>query len=179
MAINKTLFWAKLCLFFIVVTPKAQAQKVDAKVASLFVYNFINYIQWPEPLASKPEFIIGVLGDSPNEIEFRKLAASKKTSKSQSIKVLAINDLSNAANCHILYVPLKESGKIKEVASRLSTSHVLIISEKTGLGKKGSHINLFIDDDDNFKTKFELNKAALEKNGLKVPIQLAGLAANN
>jgi hypothetical protein len=76
----------------------------------------------------------------------------------------------------MLYVPLSESKQIQSVKLKLAQLPVLVVSEKRGLGKKGSHINLFIDDDDDFKTKFEINKNTLQQQGLKVSNQLTALA---
>jgi hypothetical protein len=55
----------------------AKAQETDYKAYSLFVYNFMKYVEWPEA-QSKGDFVIAVLGDSPINKELENLAASKK-----------------------------------------------------------------------------------------------------
>lgn len=153
-----------------------QAQKVDYKIASLFIYNFAQYIQWPANEASREEFVIGVVGNSPAVAEFKKAVVNRKTTKGQSVKVVVLKDNYDALNCHIVFVPSGESSKINELKEITAQKPVLLVSEKMGLAKKGSHINFFIDDDDDFKTKFELNKSAITQHGLRVSSELTAFA---
>jgi hypothetical protein len=61
----------------------------------------------------------------------------------------------------------------RNIAAKLQGKPILLVSESPGAAKKGSGINFVIVDD---KMKFELNKAAVEKQGLKVSGDLAKLA---
>jgi len=54
-----------------------KAQETDYKAYTLFIYNFMKYIEWPEA-QSKGDFVIAVLGDSPVNKELQTLAAGKK-----------------------------------------------------------------------------------------------------
>ncbi|SFC00659.1 protein of unknown function [Flexibacter flexilis DSM 6793] len=166
-----------LLVIILLASGKAQAQKVDYKIASLFIYNFAQYIQWPANEASREEFVIGVVGNSPAAIsEFKKAVVNRKTSKGQSVKVIALKSNYEALDCHIVFVPSGESSKIAELKGIIDQKPILLVSEKMGLAKKGSHINFFIDDDDDFKTKFELNKSAITQHGLRVSSELTAFA---
>src|SRR4028119_2478204 len=64
----------------------------DYKYHSVFIYNFIKYIQWPSS-AQSGDFVIGVLGSSGIIPELEKMA-STKTVGSQKIVVRRFNSVS-------------------------------------------------------------------------------------
>jgi hypothetical protein len=153
-------------------TQKASAQEKDYKAYSIYVYNFIKYIEWPQ--ASKSgEFVIAVIGDSPILKELRTLAASKKAN-GQTILVRNIVSVNEIGNAQILYISSGKSSLIKEVVEKTKNSPTLVIAEREGLVKKGAGINFVTLDDETLK--FELNKKAIQEHNLQVSQTLISLA---
>lgn len=148
---------------------KAQAQ--DYRFHSVFIYNFTKYIQWPESYQSG-DFVISVLGDSPIIQELEKMA-STKTAGSQKFSIKKIDNVADLGKGQILFIPNSKSKNLEEVLAKLGGQSTLIITEKPGLGQKGSGINFILVDG---KWKFELNKASTEKANLKVSSELTRLA---
>ena len=64
-------------LFTIVVSNKLTAQSTNYKAYSLFVYNFMKYVEWPEE-ESTGDFIVGLIGDSKIKEDLIVLANNKK-----------------------------------------------------------------------------------------------------
>ncbi|MBC7865885.1 MAG: YfiR family protein, partial [Bacteroidia bacterium] len=80
---------AMLLCFFIFSKKEIKAQDVDYKAYTLFVYNFMKYVEWP-PANSSGDFIVGVLGESQILKELQGLAATKKI-KGRNIIIKKIN----------------------------------------------------------------------------------------
>jgi hypothetical protein len=152
----------------------ASGQNINYKLASLYVYNFTKYIDWPAK-EQKDFFIIGVFGETPAFDEFRKMANTKKEVSGKKIVVEKIIHIQDLIGCQIIYIPASQSARLKEVKEALKGHSILIVTEKPGMAHKGSGINLFLDEDDDNKLKFELNKPAIEATGLHVSSQLVNL----
>jgi hypothetical protein len=164
----------RITIIFLFLSIYASAQNINYKLASLYVYNFTKYIDWP--VKDKNDFfIIGVFGETPAFEEFKKMANTKKEVSGKKIVVEKIATIKELDKCAIIYIPLSQSHRLKEIKESLGTHPILIITEKPGMAHKGAGINLFLDEDDENKLKFELNKKAIESAGLHVSSQLVNL----
>jgi len=149
-----------------------RAQDKDYKAYSIYVYNFIKYIEWPQS-SKTGEFVIAVIGDSPITKELRTLAASKKAN-GQTIVIRNIVSLNEIGTAQILYISSGKSNVIKEALEKTKNLPTLVIGEREGLVKKGAGINFVTLDDDTLK--FELNKKAIEEHNLQISSTLVSLA---
>ncbi len=172
MKILKNIFRKALLVGIVILSfnQNANAQDVDYKAYSLFIYNFIKYIEWPAD--NSTQFVIGVAGDSPIVKELNALAATKKA-HGKTIVIKIINVAADAAKCDLLYVPDGKSKFIKEYLLAINKKSVLVVSEREGMAKKGAGINFILDDNENLK--FEVSKATLTKQNLKIPTVLLNL----
>jgi len=152
-----------------------RAQTLNPKMASLYIYNFTQYISWPVNDKS-PDFIIGVYGTTPLTDELRKVMAGKHVD-GKNITVTIIKNLDEATPCSILFIAPSEIGNIKKISEQFKGKHILLICDKEGLSKKGASISMYLDEDDDYKTKFELNKEYIEYNGLFISKALLSLAS--
>ena len=158
-----------LLIFILLISINAKAQ--DYKFHSVFIYNFTKYIQWPSAYQNG-DFVIGVLGKSEITENLQKMAEIK-TVGSQKIAVSQFNNVPEISKCHILFIPSSNSNELENVLAKIGNQPTLIITERPGLGKKGSGINFVLQSG---KWKFELNKSAIESSELKVSGELAKLA---
>jgi hypothetical protein len=149
---------------------EAQAQQ-DYRFHSVFMYNFTKYIQWPSSVQTG-DFIIGVLGNSPIVKELEKMAENK-TVGSQKISVKKFKSVADISPCQMLFIPSADSRDFESALEKLKGKPTLILTEKNGLGQKGSGINFVLVDG---KWKFELNENATKDAGLKVSKELSRLA---
>ncbi len=163
--------FSKLVIVFLLVISGAHANSQDYKFHSIFMYNFTKYIEWPDSYKNG-DFVIGVLGDSPI-VEHLKNMAQVKSVGSQKFTIKVFSNASDISQCHILFIPENNSGKLKDVRSKLKGASTLLITEQDGLATKGSAINFIIKEG---KWKFELNKAAAESANLKISSELSRLA---
>ena len=147
------------------------AQRPMHEIHSMMLYNFMKYVNWPASVSSG-DFVIGVIGDGDVYGTLTKWYGTKSKG-AQKIVIKQFNSPSEISGCHVLYVGKGSSGDFDAILGAISGKPTLTITDKTGLGKKGSCIN--------FKTvggklKFELNQAALDGASLKVSSQLTGMA---
>lgn len=147
---------------------QATAQ-VNYKIHSLFMYKFTQYIEWP---SNSGDFVIGVVGSSPIIAELEAIAATKKVD-TRTIVVKKMSSSSDFSGCQMVFISEGQSSNLPTISAKLQGKPVLLVTESPGAAKKGSGINFVIVDD---KMKFELNKGAVEKQGLKVSGDLTKLA---
>ncbi|HAN76616.1 MAG TPA: DUF4154 domain-containing protein [Bacteroidales bacterium] len=160
-----------IMLVMAILTFEVQAQVEKFKAA--YIYNFINYVEWPASFTGET-FVIGVLGSTGVNANLQEIS-QKKTVRGKQIKIEIYKSFDEIGRCNILYIPASGSGKLEQAIATIGSANTLIISEKVGMLKKGSCIN-FIEDSD--RLKFEINKANLLAKGLKYNPALEKLASN-
>lgn len=161
-----TLTLIAFCFLF-----SAKAQLGDYKSHTVYIYNFTKYIQWPATYQTG-NFVIGIYGTSPITSQLR-AATANKTVGTQKIIVKQYNNLASVDNPHILFIPNLQSKNLDALKKKLEGKSTLLVTEKNGLAKLGSHINFILRDG---KWKIELNNAAVEAAGMKVSSQLSRIA---
>ena len=138
---------------------------------SMMIYNFLKYIQWPES-ANSGQFVIGVIGDDEVYSTLNTWYGDKER-MGKMLRVKKLKSASDAADCQLVYIGSAASNQFEAIHGVVSTNPTLIITDKNGLGQKGSGINFKIV---NNRLKFELNQEALNSSQLKVSSQLTAMA---
>lgn len=141
------------------------------EVYSMMVYNFIKYVQWPDH-AESGEFVIGVVGNADLFTTLNTWYGGKpRGGKTYVIK--KYNSAAEVANCHVVFIDKSKSSEFEAVNNKVKGKGTLVITDKAGLGEKGSAINFKNVDN---KLKFELNQRAMEASNLKVSGALSSMA---
>lgn len=148
----------------------AQERSIE-DIHSMMVFNFIKYVQWPNADQSG-EFIIGVVG---NDEVYKKLSAwyAGKPNGSKTYVIKKFVSAADITECQVVYLDKSKSGEFDAVNQKVKGKSTLVVTNKSGLGAKGSCINFKTVDD---KLKFELNKSAIEASNLKVSGSLTSMA---
>lgn len=166
-SIRKTLFSVFAA---VAVSVNAQDRPLH-EVYSMMMFNFVKYVQWPDHSTSG-DFVIGVIGN--NEI-YNTLNAwyGGKPRGNKTYVIKKFNSAADVTDCHVVFIDKTKSGEFEAVNARVKGKGTLIITDKAGLGEKGSAINFkFVDN----KLKFELNQKAVEAANLKVAGSLTSMA---
>jgi hypothetical protein len=146
------------------------AQREIHEIHSMLIFNFIKYIEWPDE-AKNGNFVIAVYGDDAVYEQLSKLYG-KRSIKGQSTEILNVSDVSEINDAHIIYLASSKSRDFETIYEAYNTKPTLIISDKTGLGKKGSSINFR---EIGGKLKFEINQATFDDSNLKISSQLISM----
>jgi hypothetical protein len=167
---NKLIAKLIFVLFFSINGLFAQERSIE-DIHSMMVFNFIKYVQWPSQDKSH-EFVIGVVG---NEEVFNKLNSwyGGKPNGSKTYVIKKFASASEVTDCQLVYIDKSKSSEFEAIETKLKGKNTLVVTNKSGLGAKGSCINFKTVDD---KLKFELNKSAMEAANLKVSGSLTAMA---
>ena len=157
-----------LCSAF---SSQLKAQETDYKAYTLFIYNFMKYVEWPES-QSKGDFVLAIVGDSPIAKELQVLASTKKL-KGRTIVIRKCNTPEEAYGCHLLFIPSSKSAMVKVFKEQTKDKPVLIVGEREGLAKKGAGLSFATTEDD--ELNFDINKKDIEQHQLKISSSLVSL----
>lgn len=147
---------------------KERSTKED-RVKSLVIFSITKYVQWPD---DDSEIVIGILSEDQELLNtFNEIAAQRSSARKIIIK--SFSSLETALKkSDLLFIPNEMSAAFENI-SEVNTQNVLVVTEKEGLAKHGSAINFVTVDG---KLRFEMNKQAVEKSGLKVSSKLTEMA---
>jgi YfiR/HmsC-like len=149
----------------------AIGQPTNYRFASIYIYSFTKYIDWPS-FSSQDYFIIGIYGDSPVMKELLTTTKDRKVGD-RTVVVKKYNSFEEIEDCQIIFVPQDKENELPEIIKLANKNHMLVITEGKNLAQKGACINLVNVED---KQKFELNENAATKAGLKISYQLFPLS---
>lgn len=142
----------------------AVQQSFNYKENAVYIYNFIRYTEFPE---KKTAISIGVFGNSPVENELKTLLTQKKTG--YTVKHIALQDIKSV---DVIVVAESASKNLKEIQKGTDKLPILIITEKPDLNYSGACISLYMDEEDNYKTKFQVSPFNLRSRKLTVSQQI-------
>jgi hypothetical protein len=148
-----------------------KAQETDYKAYTLFIYNFMKYVEWPEA-QSKGDFVLAVIGDSPINKELQALASAKKI-KGRNIVLRKCNTIEDTYGSHLVFIPNSKSAMVKTLKDQTKDKPVLIVGEREGMAKKGAGLSFVTEEGD--ELKFDINKKEIEQHQLKISSQLVSL----
>ena len=143
----------------------------EHELHAMMIYNFLKYIQWPGD-QNTGEFVIGVLRDDDVYATLNTWYGNKERGGKKFI-IKKFNSASEISNCQLLYIGDSGSNQFDEVLGKLGSNSTLTVTNKVGLGRKGSCINFRVMDG---RLKFELNQDAMNKASLKTSSQLTAMA---
>jgi len=141
------------------------------EVYSMMVFNFTRYVQWP-PEGAGSEFVIGVIGNNDMYNTLQTWYGGKPRG-GQTFVVKKFASAADVTDCQVLYIDKTKSAEFDNASAKLKGKSTLVITDKSGMGEKGSAINFKTVEN---KLKFELNQKAIEASNLKVSGALSSMA---
>ncbi len=149
------------------------AMEREYEIKAAYIYNFINYIDWPENAfpAQGGTITIGVVGQSPFGAALQTL--NGKQVKGRTLALKQVTDMKDLDQCQIVFINSSEKSRLPELLEKLKDSRVLTVSEIDGFAQQGGIIN-FISEHN--KVRFEINPDAAHRLGLNISSELLKLA---
>jgi hypothetical protein len=142
-------------------------QGFDYAENSLYILNFIKYTEWP---GKKTQVSVGVLGNSPVTDELHKLFSYRRSSNiSYTVRRISLADVKQV---DVVILAVNAAHQMRALNTVTEYSPVLIISEKENMCRFGACISFFIDEDNDFKTSYQLSLRNCSQRGLKVGIEI-------
>ena len=146
----------------------------DNKVKALFLYNFANFVDWPNSAFES--------GESPlrlclyGNIPFGSMldAVDGTIIGKRVLKIVRATEKSQIEQgCHMLYVGLERKVELPAFFSEIKYMYVLSVGEREDFVDKGGVINIVRTSD---QLKFDINISTAINNGLWVSSDLLQLA---
>ncbi|MCV9389334.1 YfiR family protein [Reichenbachiella ulvae] len=146
---KKTLIIITFLLSAVCVSQQAFAQ--ESKFKALFIYKFSEYVQWP---TNPGTLTVGIVGSTDVKEKLASFAATKG-----GIEVISINSASDAAKCHMLYVPSSEDKNLSLYTNFIAKKSILLVSDNSSKVGNGADIGFFLEGG---KLRFKIDKQNIE-----------------
>lgn len=143
----------------------------EHELHAMMIYNFLKYIQWPGD-KNTGDFVIGVLKDD-NVYNTLNTWYGNKERGGKKFTIKKLSSPSEASSCQLVYVGSSGSNQFEDMLASLGTNPTLTVTNRRGLGEKGSCINFKVLDG---RLKFELNQGAMDNAKLRTSSQLTAMA---
>lgn len=164
-----------LSLLLTVVSGRAQdSRPSEYQLKAAFLFNFAKFVEWPSDAfveATSP-FIIGTLGGNPFGGDLERTIRDKKINN-RVIIFKEFRTLTEATNCHILFINASERPRLPEIVAGLRRTSVLTVSEMEGFTGSGGMIN-FVQEHN--KIRFQINDEAAKAANLRISSKLLSIA---
>jgi len=170
--------WAAAALLFwlaaIDPAPGGPAPFREYDVKAVFLFNFAQFVEWPEPVASDTNtaFVIGVLGDDPFG-DILDATVTGERVRGRPLTVRRFRKPEEARGCHLVFVSRSEKGRLADVVRRLGGQGILTVGDVESFGRLGGMITFKMAGG---KVQFEINAGAAEREGLRLSAKLLRVA---
>jgi hypothetical protein len=168
------------CLLLISSVSAWSVEAPENQIKAAYLYNFCKFTDWPSigktetahEVTPVPLYVC-LLGDDPFMGDFDKLAEGKSI-KNRPLKVRHPATLRELDPCDVLYLSkASEKNMIVEALRIALQKHALSVGDSSDFIDLGGQIRLL---DDRGRIAFEVNLAALNREGLRVDARVLSLA---
>ncbi len=162
-----------------IASPAQQPEYIDREpeIKAAYLYNFGRYVEWPARSNSagsgeNPEFVIGVVGDTPVSGPLAVIAASKKLN-GRTIVLRKFRVEKDFRSCQILFIPAAQDPKlVAAIVKQALATATLVVGEEPGFARLHGQIGFYAEQN---SVKFEINTESAEKSALKISSKLLSL----
>lgn len=153
---------------------RAEDPPLELRVKAAFVYNFIQFTQWPADAFADDTapIVVGILGPDPLKGAMQQ-AVQGKTVGGREIKVKHGASLQEIGACQVLYVGAAHKDKVPDLLKDLANAPTLTVGETDNMTTSGGIIRFFLEDN---RLRFEINLPAAQKRNLQFSSKLLKLA---
>ncbi len=146
----------------------------EYKIKAVFLFNFSQYVEWPLDVLPDDDspFVIGILGKDPFG-SYLDVAVKNERVKRHPLVIRRFNRVEEIAACHILYIIPADKDEIKTILDRLTSRHILTVSDASNFARLGGMIRLYTEAN---KTRIRINLGAVKKEELVCSSKLLRLA---
>jgi len=142
---------------------------------AVYLARFGQFIEWPAWPTTNAPVVIGVLGGNPFGDDLQKIVKDKNID-GRPIVIRKMTPLSDLKQCQILFIDKHQTSTMPLILNSLDHAPVLTVSGADGFLERGGMIHFFMEQG---KVRFEINRAAVDRAGLKMNSQLAAMARHS
>ncbi|MBA4146727.1 MAG: YfiR family protein [Verrucomicrobia bacterium] len=151
-----------------------QAQDPSYRIKAVFLYNFAQFVTWPESAFAGPEspFVIGVLGRDPFGRILDDTVRNEVVNR-RKLEVRRYRSVGEVRECQILFISPSEQAQMLRVLNALEEKPILTVAETEFFTRNGGMIRFVTEQN---KIRFRINSEAAERAGLTISSKLLRLA---
>ncbi len=152
-----------------------QAVLDENKVKAVFLYNFTNFIEWPQSAFRSPDasFVIGFYGEEIFGNYLRETVSGETVSKHR-IMIRRIREKDDIEGCHMIFIDKSDAGNAHHVVQLVRDLPVLTVSDAEDFVKAGGMLRLYREGD---RMRIQINAERASAAGLKINPKLLKLAS--
>jgi hypothetical protein len=153
--------------------PAQEHKAGEYQVKALFLYNFINFVDWPadSSIHTSPTINVCVIGDDPFDNALDDIR--DKTVKDKKLAIRFYRPYDEPKGCHLLFIPASEKRHAAHILKSLRDANVLTVGDTDETARQGAIIGFYIEQK---KVRFVINIEAAKRAGLKISAKLLKLA---
>lgn len=166
----KKLFTAALCAALPCMEAQA-APPTEYEVKAAFIHNIAKFVEWPAARPAPGILKLCIVGRNPfgNALD----ALQGKQAGSLTWEIAPAIPKASLKECGVLFIAASESRDLGRILGDIEGSAVLTVGDTGGYAEQGVMVNFYQEEN---KVRFEINKDAAGRAGLKVSSQLLKLA---
>lgn len=151
----------------------SEERELDNSFKAALVYKITTFVRWPQNTVQTPRnFHICLLDDGLTTDAFSKLENKQIFKRPILVSSFRRSDMVNL-NCSVLYISPSKIAFMDDIIGNLKNRPLLTIGESKRFSERGGMIAMEINQG---KIKFFINKAQLDKAGLKASASLLQLS---
>ena len=145
----------------------------EYQVKALFLYNFINFVDWPadSSFSSSPTINVCVVGDDPFDEALNEIR--NETVKGKRVSIRFYRPYEERRGCNLLFIPYSEEYHMESILRSIREPGILTVGDSEESARQGAVIGFFMEQK---KVHFAVNIEAARKAGLKISAKLLKLA---
>ena len=144
----------------VLLPPAMRAQQVpEYQLKAAFLFNFLQFVEWPADAfaAADSPVVLGVLGDDPFG-EPLDLLVQDAAVNGRRIVIRRYQRSDEIEVCHLLFVNLRNSARLKAVIAALNGRAILTVGDAEGFLEQGGMIQ-FVMQDNRIRLRINLDAA--------------------
>jgi hypothetical protein len=111
-------------------TPAQQSPFEELEVKAVFLFNFVQFVEWPASAFTSPEapVVIGVLGSDPFGRVLDDVVEGERV-KGRPLVVARFRRVEDITACHVLFISPSETKNYQRILAALDTQPTLTVGE--------------------------------------------------
>lgn len=150
----------------------AQQQAGEYEVKAVYLYNFANYVEWPDEVLAGNDAFVFVVAGAPDVAGHLRALAESRTVNGRPIEVRVIDGTAGVEGAHVLFIG-EQFPRQNALLVGTASMPVLTVTEDPEQHPAESAINFTVTDD---KVRFDIALMVAQRSGLRVSSRLLNVA---
>jgi hypothetical protein len=145
----------------------------EYQVKALFIYNFINFVEWPadSSFSSNSTVNVCIVGDDPFNEAFDEIR--NETVKGKRLVIKPYHTSEERKGCQVLFIPASEGRRAESILRTVRDTGALTVGDTEEAARQGAVIGFYMEQK---KVRFAINMEAAKRAGFKISSKLLKLA---